>query len=94
VLDESVYNMLSMHGDTSIAMIAETLRSSWTPVWAPVNEVVTVQTVAGAVDRLIALRRLKLDGDIVRIPVRDPRTRRGPLVRTDYKRACLVWKGR
>jgi hypothetical protein len=94
LLDESVYNMLSIHGNNTVRMVAECLCAVWNPRWQPSHEVVTVQSVGESAKRLRDMELIVIDGEKLGIPVRDPKTRKGRAVRTDYQNACLVWRGK
>jgi hypothetical protein len=89
VLDQSVYNVVSQTGDQPAASIVEVLRAAWAPAWAPVKEVVTAESVAASAKRLETRGLVVLGGDLVKILVRDPLTRRGREVGVDYERAQL-----
>lgn len=94
VLAESIYNMLSLHGDASVELLVDRLRVSWSPMWAPAYEVITSDSVAATVAWLIELGLVQRRKDLVAISVRDPQTRRGRDISTDYRTAQLTWKGR
>lgn len=92
-LDLSVYNAVSMaRSDLTVAQAANMLRAGWVPAWAPVEQVVTLESVEAAAGRLAALGLVEVDDNLVRIPVRDPRTGRGRVVRANADRTGLVWE--
>lgn len=90
VLDQSVYNAVSQAGDQPVGDIVVLLRAQWTPAWAPVDEVVTVESVAESAQRLERRGFVEVDGEQVKILARDPMTRRGRAVGVNYKNGTLV----
>jgi hypothetical protein len=93
VLDQSVYNTVSQAGDQPVGNIVALLRQHWAPAWAPVDEVVTTESVAASAKRLEARKLVVLDGETVAILVRNPLTRRGREVGVDYRTGALVTGG-
>jgi len=84
VLDVSVYNVLS-HGraDRSAAEVVAVLQTAWAkPPWAGADTI-DRRTVMAAAERLQRLRLVVIDGDTIRIPLRDPNGHGTP-VEVDY----------
>jgi hypothetical protein len=90
VLDQSVYNTVSQSGDQPVGNIVALLRQHWAPAWAPVDEVVTAESVAESAQRLERRGFVEVDGETVAILVRDPMTRRGRTVGVNYRDGTLV----
>jgi hypothetical protein len=90
VLDQSVYNTVSQAGDQPVGNIVALLRQHWAPAWAPVDEVVTAESVAESAQRLERRGFVEVDGETVAILVRDPMTRRGRTVGVNYRDGTLV----
>jgi hypothetical protein len=85
----SVYNAASFaRRDVTVADVVQSLRSQWDPTWAPASVVVTEQTVAAAARWLQERGLAQLDGDMVRIPIRDSRGL-GRGVSVDYMHGVL-----
>ena len=94
VLDLSVYNAVSLaRRDLTIRETVNRLQAGWSPAWAPVREVVTVDTVQESAERLGRLGFTKCEQDTITIPVRDPRTGQGRYVQLDKTRTQLQTRG-
>ena len=95
VLDLSVYNAVShARRDLTIAEITNALRAKWVPAWAPVAEVVTLESVREAADRLVARGLVAREVETVAIPIRDPRSAQGRYVWPAKDRSDLMWQGK
>jgi hypothetical protein len=91
VVDHSVYNMLSMsRRDLPVTEIVNRLRAAWQPAWDTPENVVTVDSVRAALDRLEAQEFVKREGEQAIIPIRDPQTNMGRYVAKNRERTALL----
>ncbi len=81
VFSLSVYNALSLRlRDDTVFGITNYLRTAWQPSWGSAESVVTVENVRAAAEKLAELGALCVDGDQLKVTVRDPTTHRGRMV--------------
>lgn len=92
VVDLSVYNAVSVvaRRDMTVAECVMLLRVGWAPHWAPVEEVITAESVAAARDRLVARGLLRAGSEALVVPLRQPDGSGVPLVMTEDRRDYRV----
>lgn len=91
VMALSVYNALSLSGrDMTTMEVVTMLAKLWDKSASRNAARVSEPTVLEAAQYLEARTFIRLDGDVLRIDARDPRTRRGATLNIDYTTGSLV----
>lgn len=86
VLDFSVYNLINAAArDVTIRQAVRGLRDFWCPKWAPVEEVVTVETVLESALRMSERGWMTISGETMSLKQRDA-AGHGPNVRLSLDR--------